>query len=337
MGDHGTQLISKSDLDERPPQNRNIVDVGAKGSVWSVQVDASPERVFWLGQRRNGLYPVEFSDFSGESRGAFEIKGLRRLALDSERNRIVYETGASGIYSLNSIEYDEAGLVGESEVLVSSTRTFSSLSVNPDACGKIFWVDRNTPESFATLKEFDIETGVERSLATSETAPFLWKHVFLAFDPREGHVYWSQNLTGSADDLIGRANYADGTDSVRWISNEPNRERVASYPAQIVIDYRNRDLYWADMNMDWVATAKMTGATLDERDPRLVSRFPLLTGGPASHPTTLAFSRGKLGWMPGTRKDLKPIGKPVRISSRAVTGDSYDPQPSPPDLPYPWE
>ncbi|MBN1296399.1 hypothetical protein JXA80_06435 [bacterium] len=331
MGDHGTYELKRCNVDLDPGHMTELVHLNKGGATWYLFVDSDPPRMFWHGEKAGTDYPVFWSDLDGSNVKHTTIRGLRRMYLDPDNDRIVYEVLSSGIYILRAKNYTQFG-TNEFTELCTSAYPFSKIVVNPNNCGKIYWIEtRETEECY--LRELDIVTGTMTERINSVDHPFVKKIWRMMIDPGSHYVYWSQNLIGSVDDMVARANYIDGSGYEPWIYNLPGESLLASYPSQIAIDYVENRLYWADMNMNWIASAKMSGQTIEDRDFRVLVHYPLdqQTNGPNYHPTSIVLARIK-----GCMRDASVDIESTSHNTNHLPPD-YKPPVADPGFVYPFE
>jgi hypothetical protein len=298
MADHGTCEAKSSAVWVDSNHMRELVHFTQSDSAFYFLVDEDPGIMIWYGRTPEGKLGLFWSDLDGDDVNFTAFPRLRRLALDTYADEVVWEEETMAGYVLKVIGYDQIGIGSGRQLPGKSGRnSFGSLVVNPDNSGKIFWVERNGDE--ARFVEMDMATGKRDIRLSSADNPYVLNFGYMAVDTVRKHVYWSQNLKGGKDDLIGRANYENGTWEP-WVWNIQGGAHYVSYPAQISLDQVEKRVFWADINQNWVMSAATDGKSMEERAVRLHVRFPAdrsLSEGkcyPQYHPTSLALARVKV-------------------------------------------
>jgi hypothetical protein len=259
-------------------------------------VDEKPGKMFWYDSINNYSVALFWSDLNGNGKDSTLLPGLRRLAIDRYKDLVVWEVNTIAGFVLKARRYDQLKS-GPDKILTfkPSQYTFSSLVVNPDNSRKIFWVERRASDAVFFM-EMDMISGETTELLNSQDHPYVKKFGYIAVDTIRQHIYWSQNLEGSKNDLIGRASYKDGSHE-NWIYNVQGGLYLVSYPAQIAIDQKEKQIFWADMNHNWLISARMEGKNLKERKIHVITRFrgdqPSSAGKcpPQFHPTSVGLTR----------------------------------------------
>ncbi len=332
-GDHGSYEYKRSAPLAAPQLTTNIHHLKTSYPGFYIFADNSPGRTFWWGERVNNQFPVFVADLNGNIIDQVVISGIRRLALDRNRDRIIYEVVNNGFYELRAQTYNALGSANY-EVLTSGLYPHRAIDVDPARCGKIFWVENRGIVGSNHLMQLDLKTKDVTELINTPTHGFPDRLLDIAVDPVGGHVYWTQNVSGWQNDIVGRMDYLTGTGKERWIYNQKDDYRV-SYPYEIEIDFIGRRIYWADMNMNWNASARMEGANLSDRDFSPLDRYPgdKGTSGPNYHPTAIELIRlpGRFGGSVSPKEEGKISGRTKGISNpprqynrpRALTGFFY--------------
>lgn len=336
MADHGTYEIKKRAVDGRHGNMIELVHFKGYAPAFYMFVDDDPERLFWYDVTPNGKWGMFWSDLDGANVDSRPVPEMYRPAIDRFNNTLVYEievdSNGDNIpdeYRLVASDYDKIG-DGSPAVLHTSKFSHTTIDVNPDNCGKIFWIENR--QAARHLVQYDYVSQTATDLINSIDHKFLevkfWK---FAIDPTSDQMYWAQNLNGWADDYVGRVNFKDGTGLERWIYNKTVTEILASYPADLDIDFKSRRVYWTDINLNWIASAKMAGDSIEDRDLRVVARYPddALKNGPNFHPTSIAVIA--LG---GCGKDL--AGQPMK-GQKLLPEPRGDYVPPRPVRGFPWE
>ena len=103
-------------------------------------------------------------------------------------------------------------------------------------------------------------------------------------DPVKLEVYWTQNDEGWINDKICKSDLrGEKIENIAW--NKSIQDLVVSYPWGISLDLFNKKVYWADINMDWIARTDMNGGKVD---PVVKIKVP---EGKYSHPTALDLAK----------------------------------------------
>lgn len=331
-GDHGSNEFKVTDPDHHPTYMTEVHHFGNANSAWYLAADNSPNRMVWYdytivnGTRR---WYIGWTDFDSQVHYA-NIAGMRRLALDPSANRVLYEKITSGKYALYALSYSALAAdpqpadgnivehkpdLAQAELLFETETSLHHLYVNSTE-REVFWIDRRDPTNLV-LKGYDLKdssTGALKSYMNSSDHSYMNYMQYIAVDPVNGYIYWSQNRAGAADDFIGRAKYKDGSNMARWISNIPSGDYLVSYPAQLDIEYKTGRLFWVDMNMNWLVSCKLDGASIQERDFRILDNYPadLGTKGPNYHPTSV-----RVVYHPGITVEFEPGLLPISSNAGA--------------------
>ena len=310
MGDHGTNQIKGVSDHEHTTYMREYVNETSTYYTWHIGLDDSPKRLFWW-TRINGKYGVAMSHLDGNQPDFFRIPESRSVHVDSHNNRVYFQAFTDSTqtgHSLFVVDYDDKGLNLSTKKLVATAPShFSSLVVNPDNCGALFWIQIST-EDVRTLMRYRIGVDPQPQATKLNSAKYCYmKYVqFFAVDPKNQTIYWGQNRTDWQDDAIGKVSYATPPDTYTtkqmWIYNKDREHYLASYPGQLAIDYEGQRVYWVDMNRNWIASASMEGDSIEQRDMKILDHYPvdLGSGGPNYHPTSLSLIR--FGQARGTPK-----------------------------------
>ncbi len=200
--------------------------------------------------------------------------GCRKMPYQDEFNR----------FEIRAKEYDQVtDKINDYKLIYPSSFQIQDFVVNPDQSGKVFCVEMQESDSSLprknVLKELDIETGQTVVRLSYKDHPFVNNIIRFAIDTKNEHIYWTQNknyqtnTSDPKDRFVGRANYISNIYSgQKWIHND-NWNTFSSYPASIVIDQNTKRIYWVDVNLNSVLSAKLIGETQKERDIRFHAKI----------------------------------------------------------------
>jgi hypothetical protein len=312
MGDHGTADINVTEVDKDGDLSlladidyfKNVND------VYFLGVDNDPEYLFY----RKNAKSIIASTFDGKSRRTiYQEKGgnIHNLAVDRFNNQLYFTT--------------EKQIEGQWEILflrLNYTKTLEDLPspdtvyrrpldyghnwqtftvVNPNKDGRIYWAEATGKDLnqrrriiSAPLNEMYDQQVVHLD---SDKDEFVLGMRWFAVDPVDKMIYWSHPRSDS-DDMIGRCRLVSEGEAIGspepFIYNTHGEERVW-YPAGMKIDHQQRKLYWVDINLNWIASAKLSTGV---KSMKILYQAPAdrchdKPCRPSYHPTSIAIVRAK--------------------------------------------